>query len=339
MLDHKKKLAVVAGRSGGHIIPALTIAQQHNAHALFFSTDTALDQTILKDHALHYVPLTLPNIPRNPLKLIVFGFQFMRAFFKSIYELYRFKPQELISTGGYIALPVCIAAYCLRIPITLYELNAIPGKATSWLAPLATTIHICFENSAHYLPKKKCVLSAYPLRFAAHAHNEQHTIAPSLGFSPEKKTILILGGSQGSLFINERFKLALESNSSLRSSIQVIHQTGGQDQTDWTSLYTQHKIPAIVFDFQNDITPYYRAADLIICRSGAGTLFEAMFFRKPCITIPLETQTTDHQIDNARAMAKQYPHLVTIMYQKDVSLSISTLIQTIIVLLGRKQLQ
>ena len=101
-------------------------------------------------------------------------------------------------------------------------------------------------------------------------------------------------------------------------NIQIIHQTGSIDDTDWQQLYASKNIAAHVFSYHPDLALMYAAADLMICRAGAGTLFEIKFFNKPCIIIPLMTNTTTHQVDNAHAMASEYPELFHTVVQSNV---------------------
>ena len=101
-------------------------------------------------------------------------------------------------------------------------------------------------------------------------------------------------------------------------TMQIIHQTGSIDNTDWKQLYASKNITAHVFSYHPDLALMYSAADLIICRAGAGTLFEIKFFGKPCIIIPLMTNTTTHQVDNACAMVEEYPEQFYMLAQSDV---------------------
>jgi UDP-N-acetylglucosamine--N-acetylmuramyl-(pentapeptide) pyrophosphoryl-undecaprenol N-acetylglucosamine transferase len=321
-----KTVCWVAGRSGGHILPALTLAQQHKqAHpqdtVLFFSTDTNLDTAITKAERTvdSYIPLTLDNVPKSLFGYPYFMLKAGRAFIKSLYYLRCHRPQSVMSMGGYISIPVCLAARLLRIPVDIFELNAVPGRATKFLARYARTVFICFVDSARHLPQAHCVVAPYPLRFTqVHRQRTQQEARTLAHLSVTKRTLFVLGGSQGSLFINNLVKSWIEHNPQLHDTIQVIHQTGAQDATDWVTFYAQHNIPARVFAYHASLDDYYLASDLIICRSGAGTLHEILFFGKRCITIPLETASTDHQIDNATSMAQQYPELFTVVYQKEV---------------------
>ena len=201
----------------------------------------------------------------------------------------------------------------LRIPFEMYELNLIPGKANMLLAPLARTIFICFgASSSHF--KRSCSLVDYPVRFPMELRKGSQLMAlQAIKLSTTKKSLLILGGSQGSTFINNAVKQWLIDNPHLHHVVQVIHQTGAHDATNWQEFYASLNIPAITFDYAPNIEYYYIAADLIICRSGAGTLFEIQFFNKRCITLPLETASTNHQIKNAQALADQHPFLFTVI--------------------------
>lgn len=312
----------VAGRSGGHILPCINLAQELKKQSLaskfiFITTNTPLDNKILANHKwidAHHA-LKLDNFPgKKIVKYPSFIWQFFICFIQSAYIIYTTKPKEIISTGGYIALPICFAAKLLRVPITLYELNVIPGKAIKVLAPFASTMHSCFLQTQNYLPNIKCCLTAYPIKQSLKKLPSQDDALKELGFSVEKKTIFILGGSQGSLFLNKLIHAIVQSTHSL----QIIHQTGNDDSIDWQAFYTHQQIPAYIFSFDSAIERYYAAADVVICRAGAGTLFELIHSNKKAITIPLQIKSTDHQKYNALALAEQYPHLITVLEQQEI---------------------
>jgi len=321
-------IAFVAGRSGGHIIPGLTIAQQIKTsnplvQILFFTTAHPLDQAIIKKQGSvinKHVTLKLGNVPFfNIFKILVFIINFTRALFKSLSTLREYKPQRVVGMGGYISLPVCLAARILRIPVDLYDLDARPGKSTRFLAKYAEKIFLCFEQAKEFLPITKCEVTAYPIRFSPMVKDiKQETALHHLGLHNNKKTIFINGGSQGSVFINTCIKEWLDLNPHLHSLIQIIHQTGSLDTSNWKLIYEDADIQAHVFTYKEDLADCYAAADVIISRAGAGSLFEALFFNKSCIAIPLETSSTAHQKDNARALSHQYPLLFTMITEHEI---------------------
>lgn len=320
-VSHSSKhiICCVAGKSGGHIIPCLTLAQQEtinqpHANILFFSSSYPLDSALLADNAavsLH-VPLAITSVQSGLLAYPTRLWQLLIAFMTSIRLLYQYPPTTIITTGGIVAVPVCIAGSMLGIPIELYNLDAIPGKAARCLAPLAQTVHVCFAQTQRSFSGKNCVISSYPVRFSPHEKSLSRTHACAhLGLNPSKKNLLIIGGSQGSVQINNAIKHMLETGT--LTDLQIIHQTGSTDDTDWQKWYASQGIDAYAFAYKHSLAPCYAAADLIISRAGAGSLFEIDFFEKPCIIIPLEADTTDHQVDNAYAFQAQYAHPCTVV--------------------------
>lgn len=326
-------ICFVAGKSGGHIIPCLTLARSYHhknpqLKTLFFSANTPLDKRIIDDNnqlVAWHVPLPLSSIARQScLSYFTIFWNCLYSFFSSFYYLCKHRPQEIITTGGVVALPVCYAGFLLRIPITVHCLDAVPGKAIKALAPIASKITVCFTRAQKYL--KNATLASYPIKYIHHDQLIEPDVARTqLGLNPHKKTIVILGGSQGSLFLNECIKKWIQDPSFSSNTYQIIHQTGSLDSTDWKALYQQNTITAYVFNYQSDLSSVYAAADIIICRAGAGTLFEIQFFNKQCIVIPLKTQTTSHQVDNARAITEQYPDLFCLIDQELIEKQPNTL--------------
>ncbi len=320
----QKTIAFVAGKSGGHIIPCLTIAENKCARQnerftiLFFSSNTDLDKKILTNNPLVSWHIMLPLSTRagSLLKTVWYA---MHSFFVSFFYLCKHKPETIVTTGGIVAIPTCVAGFILRIPITLYSLDAVPGKAIRFLTPFATKIVTCFASSRHYFPARKCIIKPYPVKYLNIPDlPDKQTALKNLCLSLEKKTIVILGGSQGSLFLNNCMKKLIDDPSCNQESIQIIHQTGSLDATDWKGFYANKDITAYVFSYMPNLENIYTTADLIICRAGAGTLFEIQFFNKPCIIIPLETNTTTHQVDNALAMSHEYHEMFSMLRQEDI---------------------
>ncbi len=340
-----KKLFIVAASSGGHMLPALECAkqwlEQNSKGQVFFFTGTSpLEKKIAMNQAFLHKILYC-NIPKFSLRrwwifpwlCIQSVLIFVKAFIYAIW----YKPERVISTGGLLSIPVCIAARLALRPVHIYELNVLPGKAVKALLPFASVIHIVFQQTAdlckwgHIDFSKTCMLTPYPLRFS----NKDIVMDKSLiivrinkllqqrnidqKFDTTRKTLFVLGGSQGSLLLNNLLKDFIETNPELVKHLQIIHQTGSFDEASWYTWYAAHQLPAFTFSYDERINEFYQLADLIICRAGAGTLFEIAFFNKQCLVIPLVTQTTDHQIYNAQAMASLHPDLFTIIQQQDIT--------------------
>jgi len=338
----KKTLFVVAGGSGGHILPAIQLAKQWltnnpDGHIVFFTGSSELEKKIFKNHPhiTKIVPFSLPKFSRAQWwKIPWLLTRLAYIFCTTVAYTLRYWPERVIGTGGLLAVPVCIASRGLRRRVEIYNLDVLPGKAVKALFSIAHTIFIIFPQTqllCRWHKRNffgKCQQTNYPLRFndpdrnidlaavknrintALQQQNSQHP------FDTTRKTIFVLGGSQGSVLLNNLIKQFVQQHQSL--PIQIIHQTGAFEEQQWSEWYAANKMPAFTFNYDERVHEYYALADVIVCRAGAGTLFEIAFFQKPCIVIPLIAPTTSHQIYNARAMVEQHPSLFTILEQEHV---------------------
>ncbi len=324
ILNTVATICFVAGKSGGHLLPCITKAQhiksqRPKTELYLFSTGTDLEKKIIDKHPYihHYTPTTLQDVPyQSPWIYPLFIANTAWYYCKSVYKFWKLKPEKVISFGGFNSIPVFFAAKSLHIPFELYELNVEPGKATTFLARFCNTIYTCFDQTKKYLPKNTCINFDYPVRFTPKdKSHDKETLLKKYNFSNKRKTIVILGGSQGSTLLNEVIKECLQSYPDLQKSIQIIHQTGGDQSEYYANIYKQLGIPCVVFGYHERLQDFYNLADLIISRAGAGTLFEIKFFDKPCICIPHETANTNHQIKNVLALQEQYPDQFNIIKQ------------------------
>lgn len=330
-------MCYVAGRSGGHIVPLITLAYQsrYTHDALFVVTHAALDQQIMRDHSFVKNIATLPLTPvpyRKPWLMPWCMINFIRSCICAFILLRTHKPERVITTGGYSAVPICIAALLMHIPYDLYELNVEPGRTIKLLAPGADKVYVIHAQTQNLL--RHSTVTPYPLRYTQEDKNYNVAqVRTQLGLVPDRYTIFVIGGSQGSLFLNTIIKQFCEEISSQAhpttqgpqadpthraDQLQIIHQTGPAYIQGWQQFYEQRGIPAVVIGFTANLLPPYQAADLVITRAGAGTLAELAFLEKRSIIIPLETNVTRHQWHNAQAASQQYPHLFTVLRQKDI---------------------
>jgi len=320
----------VAGHSGGHILPAIAHAQQmieqHPEYKVgMISTDASLDCMIIGKHAIAQNHKTLhcsmPKVSNVVLRYLILLWRLFVSWCQSIYMLYQAQPKKVISMGGMISLPVCLAAWIMRIPVELYELNVQPGRAIKFLAPFADKINICFSSTASHFAQEKTQVVSYPSRFKPQDIIPQEQARAILGLQ-DRRTLFVLGGSQGSHDINMMMQTFVETLQSKEChALQIIHQTGAHDVAYMQQVYDAKGIPALVFAYRHDIQVCYCAADIVISRAGAGALQEILFFRKPSIIIPLEMVAAAHQVDNAQAyMTEAKLHNVpsVMLRQKDI---------------------
>jgi UDP-N-acetylglucosamine--N-acetylmuramyl-(pentapeptide) pyrophosphoryl-undecaprenol N-acetylglucosamine transferase len=318
-------LCGVAGASGGHIIPGVIYMQseahKEGAQVLFFSTNTRFDQSILGHYSTHFIHCSLPVIPvpgKKVWRYPIFAYRALQAFMISLRALRRYRVERVVSMGGFISVPVCLAARFLQIPVHLYELNAVPGKAVRWLAPIAQTILVCFPEAAIFFDSRKVHRVDYPLRFGVGDTMSREAARAHFGITSSKKIVLVLGGSQGSQALNRLVKRFFEKN--VLTDSAVIHQTGstqGDPKKEFDHFYKEQGVEAVVFAYTHELNIAYEAADLVISRAGAGSLFELLFFQKKSIIIPLEASAEAHQLENALSMCARYPKLFTLVRQTD----------------------
>ena len=328
-------LFFVAAGSGGHINPAVTLAQnelQKDRHlAIHFFTGAKEMEVMLasklSDATIHSCTLgqfnmrrwwQLPKLVTQICKLTYYGYA----------QAKKHKPHKVISTGSLLALPICFGAWLAGAQVFLYELNVEVGKAVQALSPLAKKIACCFDQTIKHpgwfcsFFKHKFEKTDYPLRFIPLQESQADSITKiahntGVPLSPDKKTVVVLGGSQGSLFLNQ----AVQEWASKKKlcNVQFIHQAGRGNTHELKQFYAAHKLVAYVFDYDHAVDLIYNAADIIVCRAGAGTLFEIVAHNKQAAVIPLLSTTTSHQYANAQAMATQYPSLIHIIHGSDAA--------------------
>jgi len=336
---NSKTLYVVAAGSGGHILPALTIAkrwleQNPQGRVIFWGASGALDHKIVAktDFLSESISLKIGKFSLKRILLLpILIVQVLWAFFKSFLKAIKDRPEKIISTGGLISIPVCLGCKLAFVPVEIYEFNLDPGKAVKVLMPIASKIFIAFKNTIPLCKlvgfnfAKKCELTHYPIRFSQDVFNvSKNEIIDKINekadkpFSMHRKTIFLLGGSQGSRMLNQALKTFLEHNKNIHDQIQVIHQIGNDISFDWRTFYKDLSEPAVLFSYDENIQNFYLLSDLVICRAGAGTLFELEFFQKRSVVVPLVADSTGHQVKNAQAMVQQYPELFKLVYQNEL---------------------
>lgn len=326
MQSKREHIIIVAGRSGGHILPGISLAKQfkrdnQNIEITFVTSEKALDKEIVSNESAldHTKTLAVGDVPSRFYKYPLFIVKIWAITIVSLARLIKAHPTKIILMGGHISIPVAFAAWILRIPRELYELNAVPGKATRFIAPFASRICLTFVQAKKYFKSHKSVVVPYPLRFDSSCRLiTQHNALERLNLDPSRKTIFIMGGSQGSQFINNAIKAAILASPAIIFQIQIIHQTGTTDNGDWVHWYKQRGIPAIVFAYHHDLSLHFQAADLVIGRAGAGMIFEISFFQKQGIIIPLETADNNHQLYNAQAATQSWSTLFTMIRQSEI---------------------
>jgi UDP-N-acetylglucosamine--N-acetylmuramyl-(pentapeptide) pyrophosphoryl-undecaprenol N-acetylglucosamine transferase len=292
------RVIVAGGGTGGHVIPALAIAQElrsrYGAQVLFVGTRHGIETRLVPaaGFELHLIEV-------GALNRVDFATRFKTvldlpgAMIASAKLIRDFRPDVMIGVGGYASGPAMLVAGMMSVPTVAFEPNIISGIANRLVAPMVSAAAVHFEATCHYF--RNCYVTGVPVR------GEFFTVCAR----PEdgRPTLLVFGGSQGAHAINEAVLQALPVLMEAVPTIHIIHQTGERDYVDAQAAYLRTTIPAEVSPFIDDMPGAFARADLLLCRSGASTVAEIAAARKPAIFVPLPTAADDHQTRNAAALA------------------------------------
>lgn len=299
------RIAFASGGSGGHIAPALAIAQQiaelqPESRSLFFCSQRPIDARMFTAADADHVPLPIVPPGKRPRQMLAF----LRSYLQSK-RIVRQRLQQdvitnLVSLGGFVSVPVVAAAQSLRLPVTLLNLDAPPGKANRWLARRCDEVWSAIDLPQH--PRFASQVTGLPLRREALAPGDAATCRRDLGLPPDRPALLITGASQGASSLN-RFMLAfLEQHADALRDWQVIHLTGSDAPPQIESTYKQHNIPALVVPFLDRVGCAWGAADLALSRAGANSVAEVAANAVPTVFLPYPYHRDQHQRHNAQPL-------------------------------------
>ena len=289
---------LAGGGTGGHVIPALAIANQlkksYDAEVLFIGTARGIENRLVPAAGF---PLQLVRV--GALKNVSLttrlktAFDLPRAVWDAARMLNQFAPDVVIGVGGYASGPAMLAAVVKHIPTLAFEPNVVPGLANRMVARLVSGAAVHFEETAAYF--RHAEVTGVPVRQAF------FEIAPKRGGTP---TVLVFGGSQGAHAINDAMMRCLPVLQREAPGIHIIHQTGERDYNDALAAYASFGESAEVFQFIEDMPAAFARADLVVCRSGASTVAEIAAAGKPAVFVPFPRAADDHQRVNAEALER-----------------------------------
>ena len=287
----KSKILISTGGSGGHVIPATTIHDhlKDNYDILISSDLRGLKYLDSKLYNIKVIDTPKLNktilLPLSILKVILLTL-------KSLLFLKKQKIQILISTGGYMSLPLCIAAKILNIKIYLLEPNMVIGRANKFFLRFCEKI-ICYsDNIIGFRDDFKSKLKIINPLIRKEYYDEK------LKEHKNKFTLLIIGGSQGANIFDKILHESIIEISKIKT-LKVIHQTNKKNIDALKNLYSKNMIDNIVFSFDQNLNLLIQQADLCITRAGATSLAEISLSKKPFIAIPLPGSMDNHQLENA----------------------------------------
>ena len=310
--DRSLRIVLTGGGTGGHIYPALAVAEsvrrrEPSAEIAWLGGSTGPEREIVPAAGLPFQAVTTRKLGRiaSPETVLVL-LALARGWAEARKFLRRFRPDVLISAGGYVAGAAVLAAARQRLPVVVLAGDAVPGRTNRFAARRATRVCIWFEETADLLPSRRCVPTGWPIRRGVVSTQSPEAARGSLGLDPGRPTVVAVGGSQGARRLNE---LVLEALSELPGRAQVLHHTGIRNIEEVRAAAAgrgfaaaHHPRAALSND---EMAMAYRAADVLVCRCGITTLAEMTAAGCAALMVPLPTAYADHQTANALAIERR----------------------------------
>lgn len=304
----QKKFLFACGGTGGHVFPAIAIAESLGKLGVknisFAGRKDSMESRLVRPYfefdEITAVPLHRGSFTQN----LSLPFNLVKAIQSAKVVLKKRKPDVVVATGGYVSLPIVMAAGLARIPVYIQEQNAVAGIANKVGARVARKIFVTSEDARKFFPNTETLVFGNPVRELP----KMESLSRPKEFAEGKKSVLVVGGSQGARGINVKMEEALPEIAR-RSDISVVWQAGAKNVE---SIRERVSIPENVtlVAFLDNIYSYMGYADLIVSRAGASTLAEILAFGKPSILFPFPFATANHQEFNARVVEKAGAALV-----------------------------
>ena len=338
-MSQKKTILMAVGSSGGHIYPAVAVAERleefspidnkpdiHFVHSGSLLGKKTLSSLKYPSHEISIGGLAKGQSFFQKMKTLL---QIPRAFIQSLRLIKKLKVQIILGTGGSVTGPVLMTGVLMNCKTAFWEGNAVMGLTNKWLSPFVSCIFTVFPRPEG-VPQKKQILCSYPLRKRICNFNEKPSnkedLLRSISYNTDNSSleskkklfkVLILGGSQGSFFLNQIVSQAVEEEN-WRKNIFIYHQTGKKSFNLIREKYKSSKgIEA--FSFSLSIEEYYKKCDLIFSRAGSGAIWEIASYGKALILIPLTYSAGGHQLKNALELSSK--NCVEMIREKDFNVT------------------
>jgi UDP-N-acetylglucosamine--N-acetylmuramyl-(pentapeptide) pyrophosphoryl-undecaprenol N-acetylglucosamine transferase len=297
----KLRILIAAGGTGGHVFPAIAIADEirkvnPNTEFLFVGTKGKIEARVVPQRGYALANIWISGFHRSfRMDNLLFPIKGVVSFAQSFFLIRKFQPNVVIGTGGYVCGPVLLIASMLGVPTIIHESNSYPGVTTRLLSARATRIFTAFSATSRWLKYKDNVeLTGTPTRDVLGTISKEHGIR-FFNLNPSKKTVLIFGGSLGAASINQAAREMIHELTNV--GIQFIWQTGKSDTIFVDEMKTEKNTWVGIFIDKMEYA--FAAADVIVCRAGATTLAELTRLGKAAILVPYPYAAADHQTFNA----------------------------------------
>ena len=295
------------GGTGGHIYPALAVAEQIHKQSpddsiLFFCSCREIDARILSASEYEFLPLPAVGLSKSPKQILQFCLQFVKSYYFVKHVLLPYRENSVvIGTGGFVSGPVAYAAKALKIPIYMINVDTVPGKANRVLGRLAKKVFVQFDQSRPFFPKNEVEVVGCPLRSDFENPSPDRAVS-DLGLDPDKKVLLVTGASSGAANINHAMISILDDLAEFADQWQVVHLTGMLHIDQVQEAVKGLAITYHAVDYYDDMASLLAAADVVVGRAGAVSIAEFAAAGKPAICLPYPYHKDKHQYKNAQVL-------------------------------------
>lgn len=300
------KYIFAGGGSGGHIYPAIAIADEirkldDKAEILFIGAKGRIEEKIVPSNNYRLETVEISGINReNIIKNYRLPVKLLTSFRRCMRIIKEFKPDAAIGTGGFVCGPVIFAAAILKIPTLIQEGNSFAGKTVKFLSGRADKVVINFKETEKYFRRKDNIIQIpHPVRSSLKTRDREKSLE-EFGLPAGRKTIFVFGGSQGARGINSGIEKIIRKL--CEKNLNVIWQTGKNEFERLSREFEDLKKSVRILEFIDNIDTAYSASDLVICRAGITSITELSFLQKPAILIPLPSSAENHQEMNAQSL-------------------------------------
>lgn len=307
-MSENLRVIISGGGTGGHIFPAISIANEiklryPTADILFVGAQDRMEMQKVPEAGYKIEGLWISGIQRRmTAKNLLFPVKLVKSLWKARDIIKKFDPHVVVGTGGFASGPLLQMANRENIPTLIQEQNSYPGITNKILAKGADKICVAYPGMERFFPSEKIVLTGNPVRQdLLNVAEKREEALKFFGIDPNKKTVLVLGGSLGARKINELIQENLREFE--KNDLQVLWQTGSLYIKDYEKYGLKENVQT--FEFLKRMDLAYAAADIIISRAGAGTVSELCIVGKPVVFIPSPNVAEDHQTKNAMAVAEK----------------------------------
>ena len=325
-----KKIIIAGGGTGGHIFPAVAIAnalktKEPSLTILFIGAKGKMEMEKIPQAGYEIKGLDIAGFNRSSLiKNVALPFKLMKSFVQVATIFKDFRPDGVVGVGGYSTYPVLRYAQNKGIPTFIHESNSFAGKSNILLGKKATKIFVSGAGMEKFFPKEKLLITGNPVRTTIAAMNIDKVDAIRFfGLEPQKKTVLVTGGSLGAKNINEKIASAIDEFG--KHDLQLIWQAGRAFEPTAKQV-SEGKDNIWTGDFITQMEYAFAAADIVVSRSGAMAVSELSVARKPVIFVPFPFAAEDHQTVNAKRLTEKQAALMVTDEQVNDQL-MSTIIQ------------